>query len=100
MTPSQTDEFAGQIVLVTGGSRGIGRAIVLAFAERGAHVTFCYRADAAAAEAVVAEAAAAELRGRGGSVTAAQADVGISAQATALVADVVARHGRLDVLMD
>lgn len=66
MTSSQTDEFAGQIVLVTGGSRGIGRAIVLAFAERGAHVTFGYRADAAAAEAVVAEATAAELRGRGG----------------------------------
>jgi 3-oxoacyl-[acyl-carrier protein] reductase len=95
MMPSQSDEFAGQAVLVTGGSRGIGRAIVLAFAERGAHVTFCYRAGAAAAEAVVAEA-----RDRGRSVVAVQADVGVSAQATALVTDAVARHGRLDVLVN
>ena len=93
--PSQSDEFAGHVVLVTGGSRGIGRAIVLAFAERSAHVTFCYRTDAAAAAAVVAEA-----RGHGGTITAAQADVGVSAQATALVADVLARHGRLDVLVN
>ncbi len=90
-----TDEFAGKIVLVTGGSRGIGRAIVLAFAERDATVTFCYRADAAAAAAVVQEAAA-----RGGTAVAVQADVGISAQATALVEGVLAQHGRLDVLVN
>jgi 3-oxoacyl-[acyl-carrier protein] reductase len=89
------DEFAGKAVLVTGGSRGIGRAIVRAFAGLGAHVTFCYRSDAAAAEAVCREA-----EDYGGSVAAVRADVGYSDQAEALVAGVVARHGRLDVLVN
>lgn len=89
------DEFAGKVVLVTGGSRGIGRAIVLAFAQLGAHVTFCYRTDAAAAESVVQFA-----DGHGWTVVARQADVGYSDQAEQLVADVLARCGRLDILVN
>ncbi|MCU0501971.1 MAG: SDR family oxidoreductase [Anaerolineae bacterium] len=89
------DEFAGKVALVTGGSRGIGRAIVLAFAELGCHVTFCYRADRVAAEAVCEEG-----RKNGGSVRAVQADVGQSDQAAALVAGVLAQHGRLDILVN
>ena len=90
---ARTDEFVGKVALVTGGSRGIGRAIVLAFAELGASVTFCYRADAASAKAVVQEA-------RSGAVVAVQADVGVSEQAAALVSGVLERHGRLDVLVN
>ncbi|MDQ1301381.1 MAG: 3-oxoacyl-[acyl-carrier protein] reductase [Chloroflexota bacterium] len=90
---ARTDEFVGKVALVTGGSRGIGRAIVLAFAELGASVTFCYRADAASAKAVVQEA-------RRGAVVAVQADVGVSEQAAALVSGVLERHGRLDVLVN
>ena len=88
-------EFTGQVALVTGGSRGIGRAIVLAFAGLGCHVTFCYRSDHAAAEAVC-EAG----RKNGGSVRAVQADVGQSDQAEALVAGVLAQQGRIDILVN
>ncbi len=93
-----TDEFAGQVVLVTGGSRGIGRAVVLAFAARGAHVTFCYRSDRAAAEAVCLAARTGETAEP--AVRAVRADVGRSAEAESLVAGVLARHGRLDILVN
>ena len=60
----------GKTVLVTGGSRGIGRAIVEVLAGEGADVTFYYRENAQAAQAVVDAAQAA-----GRKVTAEQLDV-------------------------
>ncbi len=80
---------------MTGGSRGIGRAIVLAFAGLGCQVTFCYRSDRTAAEAVCQEAA-----GRGWQVTAVKADVGFSEEAQRLVDGVLAQHGRIDILVN
>lgn len=64
-----TDE-TGEITIVTGGSRGIGAAIVLALAGSGRDVAFTYREDAAAAEDVQRRAT-----GAGGRCTAVQADV-------------------------
>lgn len=89
------DEFAGKAVLVTGGSRGIGRAIALAFARLGCRVAICYRSSAAAAEAVCREAEAfgAEMR-------AYQADVGQSQAARDLVEAVVKAFGRIDILVN
>src|SRR3990172_1010378 len=69
----------GKVAIVTGASRGIGRATALALAAEGARVVVNYNARADAAEQVVAEIAAA-----GGQATARQADVGDFAQAEAL----------------
>ncbi len=60
----------GRTALVTGGSRGIGRAVVERLARDGATVTFCYRADEGAAEQVLASVTAA-----GGRARAVQADL-------------------------
>ncbi|HEX5327619.1 MAG TPA: SDR family NAD(P)-dependent oxidoreductase, partial [Acetobacteraceae bacterium] len=48
-------KLAGQIALVTGGSRGIGRATALGFAAEGADIAFCHLDDHARAEATAAE---------------------------------------------
>jgi 3-oxoacyl-[acyl-carrier protein] reductase len=89
------DAFAGQRVLVTGGSRGIGRAITLAFARLGAEVFFCYRSDRAAAQAVLREAEAEGLRVQGY-----QTDVTDQRAVQQLVADVQTAAGRIDVLVN
>jgi len=91
----RSDAFAGQRVLVTGGSRGIGRAITLAFARLGAEVFFCYRSDRAAAQAVLREAQAEGLRVQGY-----QADVADQRAVQQLVADVQTAAGHIDVLVN
>jgi len=87
--------IAGKTVIVTGGSRGIGRAIVDLFAAEGADVTFFYRSDAAAA----AEAAA-TARAAGGEVSADQVDIRDSQACGAAVERVVERRGGIDILVN
>jgi 3-oxoacyl-[acyl-carrier protein] reductase len=87
--------LAGKTVVVTGGSRGIGRAIVEVLAGEGADVTFFYRGNAEAAQGVVAAAAAAGL-----AVTAAQLDVRDSAACAAAIEEVAQRRDRIDVLVN
>ena len=86
-------ELAGQRVLVTGGSRGIGRAIAVLFAARGAAVAVQYRADRDAADSVVAD-----LGGR--PHVALQADVSDPAQVRSLVERTVDALGGVDVLVN
>jgi 3-oxoacyl-[acyl-carrier protein] reductase len=88
-------EFVGKVALVTGGSRGIGRAVALAFARLGCRAAICYRQSQAAAEAVCGEARAA-----GGEMRAYMADVGQSAAARDLVEAVLADYGRIDILVN
>lgn len=84
-----------QVVLVTGGGRGIGSAICAQFAASGAHVVVNYSRSAAAAEALVAEIAA-----RGGSAEALCFDVSDPDAVDEGIKGIVARHGRLDVLVN
>jgi 3-oxoacyl-[acyl-carrier protein] reductase len=91
----QDSGLAGQVVLVTGGSRGIGRAIVEVFAAEGADVTFFFRTERAAADAVVAAA-----RERGERVAAEEVDVRDRAATAAAVERLAERGGRIDVLVN
>ena len=93
MSPSAS--LAGQTALVTGGGRGIGRAIALALGEAGAEVVVNYSNSAAAADEVVAAIAAA-----GGKAYALQANVSVEAEVDGLIKTVLERSGRLDVLVN
>jgi NAD(P)-dependent dehydrogenase (short-subunit alcohol dehydrogenase family) len=90
-----TKPLEGKTALVTGGSRGIGRAVALRLAAEGAQVAVNYRSDRAAAEEVVAQ-----IVGDGGSAFALQADVGDLAQIEAMFAAFDAQADGLDILVN
>ncbi|WP_026072842.1 3-oxoacyl-[acyl-carrier-protein] reductase [Nodosilinea nodulosa] len=85
----------GQVAVVTGASRGIGRAVALALAAAGAQVVVNYARSSAAADDVVAEIAAG-----GGSAIAIQADVSKADQVDALIGGTVEKFGRVDILVN
>lgn len=87
-------DLTGKICLVTGGSRGIGRAAAKALASHGAHVVIGYVGNEAAARQAAEECTAA-----GGKSEIVQFDVGNVAAAEAAVAEVAKRLGKLDVLV-
>ena len=89
-----TLDLSGTTALVTGGTRGIGRAVVLALAVAGAKVAFTYRASSEAADALVAE-----LESNGTEAFGIQAEAADPAAAEAAVAAVVERWGRIDALV-
>ncbi|MBE7385234.1 MAG: 3-oxoacyl-[acyl-carrier-protein] reductase [Leptolyngbya sp. SIO1E4] len=84
-----------KVAIVTGASRGIGRAVALTLAAAGAHVVVNYARSSTAADEVVAQIAEA-----GGSVIALQADVSKADQVDALVKATLDKWGRVDVLVN
>ncbi|MBI3286778.1 MAG: 3-oxoacyl-[acyl-carrier-protein] reductase [Chloroflexi bacterium] len=88
-------DLSGKVGLVTGGSRGIGRAIALKLAERGAKVAINYQSNRAAAESVVAE-----IQQRGGECIALRGDVRDAQQAQNLIDTTLKAFARLDILVN
>jgi NAD(P)-dependent dehydrogenase (short-subunit alcohol dehydrogenase family) len=89
-----TSTFSGRVVLVAGGTGGLGRAVSLAFLEEGARVVVTYRGREEF-DLLMSEAGAA-----GSHLDGQNADVTDEAAANGLVEGVLARHGRIDVLVN
>ena len=92
---SSSASLDGQTALVTGASRGIGRAVALALAGEGAEVVVNYASSPDAAEEVVAE-----IQAQGGSAYALKADVADEASVEDLIKTVLKRSERIDVLVN
>jgi 3-oxoacyl-[acyl-carrier protein] reductase len=86
--------LSSKVAVVSGGSRGIGRAIAEALARSGAHVVLTYRSDGDAAESAVAG-----IEREGGHAEAVRLDVRDSKLADGVLMDVARRLGRLDILV-
>jgi len=89
------ESLKGKVALITGGSRGIGAALVRRFAAAGAHVAFTYLSSAEAAEALAKEAATDEAK-----VKAYRSDAASFSEANDLVADVLADFERIDIVVN
>jgi 3-oxoacyl-[acyl-carrier protein] reductase len=83
------------VALVTGGSRGIGKAIVIRLADLGAKVAFVYHSNQGAADQL-----AAELTAKGQTVLALQGDASQKADADRIVESVVEKWGQIDILVN
>lgn len=88
-------QFNGQVAIVTGASRGIGRAIATELARQGARVLVNYQSNATAAEAVVADITAA-----GGSAMMHAADVANEAAVTGMIEAALAQWGQIHMLVN
>lgn len=94
MTSEGGQKLAGKVALITGGSRGIGKAIAAAYARQGARVFICARGENDVARTVN------EIRDAGGEIAGLESDVGKAEDAQRIVEAAVDRYGRIDVLVN
>ncbi|HPU36167.1 MAG TPA: 3-oxoacyl-[acyl-carrier-protein] reductase [Bacillota bacterium] len=87
--------LSGRVAIITGGSRGIGRAIALTLSQKGAAVVVNYATNAGAAAEVVDN-----IRSRGGKAIACKADVSDAGEAAGLVKEAQNQFGRVDILVN
>ena len=88
-------QFEGRVALVTGGSRGIGRAVVEGLVAQGARVAFVYASNKEAADEL-----AASIEGQGGEALAIQCDVSNKEEADKAVEQTIERFGKIDILVN
>ena len=95
LLPENLQSLRSQVAVVTGASRGIGKAIALEFAKYGANVVVNYASSSQAADEVVAEIASA-----GGNAISLKADVSKSEEVDALFSNVLEKFKRIDILVN
>ncbi|GAB4549829.1 MAG: 3-oxoacyl-[acyl-carrier-protein] reductase [Pleurocapsa sp.] len=95
LLPQNLQHLKEKVAIVTGGSRGIGKATVLALAAQGAKVVVNYARSSDAAEAIVTE-----ITQAGGDAIALQADVSQSADVDNLIKQTLDKFGRIDILVN
>lgn len=88
-------DFTGKTAIVTGGSRGIGRAVCLELARGGANIVLCYAGNDGAARKMLSDCESMGVKG-----IALRCNVSDAAQVTALVETAVERFGRVDILVN
>jgi NAD(P)-dependent dehydrogenase (short-subunit alcohol dehydrogenase family) len=94
MTSEDGKQLAGKVALITGGSRGIGKAVAAAYAREGARVFICARGEGDLARTVN------EIRDGGGEIAGLAGDIGNPEEVRRIVGAAVKRYGRIDVLVN
>lgn len=94
MASNEDKKLSGKVALITGGSRGIGKAIATAYAREGAGVFICARGQADLDQAI------ADIRSTGGETHGRTGDKGDAAHAKAIVKEALEQFGKVDVLVN
>ncbi len=94
------DQMKGMVAIVTGASRGLGRAIAKEYAGQGARVAICARAQSPTSLPGTIRETARDIEAGGGEVFAQACDVSDEAQVETLVRQVMDRYGQIDVLFN
>jgi 3-oxoacyl-[acyl-carrier protein] reductase len=93
--PRFLTDLSGKIALITGGSRGIGRAVAIRLAQGGAKIAFNYRGNHEAAQEVLGE-----LKGGGAHAMAVAGDVAVAADVDRVVKATIEAFGQIDILVN